>query len=479
MGKRAAIFTVGCRLNQAESALLAERLVAAGYSIVPFSEPADLGIIHTCTVTREADAKSRKMTRAFIRRNPDAFVAVIGCYSEVAPETLGQIEGVDLIVGNREKLELLGYVTNGKNAVPVIVSGELPTADFTLPVCGTAPLTHRANLKIQDGCDAMCSYCVIPYARGRARSRTMDNLLDEAARLVERGVKEIVLTGVNVGRYACAGQTLLDVIDRLDATPGLERIRLSSIEMHTMCEVRRAKCDMRRAKCDVRSATCEVRRAKCDVRRAKCEVRRATCEVRSANPDALLRRMNDPACALVPFLHVPLQSGADAILERMNRHYTGMACQAFFQHACDSVRDLCLGTDVLVGFPGETQADFEATCQILEQSPIAYAHVFRYSERPDTPAAAFPGKLTPKVIRERSAQVRALSAAKRRAFHERNLGKTLPVLFEAFDGHQWSGYTGNYIRVAVCSEEDLRNRIRPVMLERSCGDLVIGSLCDG
>jgi len=210
--KRASVHTLGCRLNQSESALIVEQLEAAGYQIVPFGQPASLGIINTCTVTGEADAKSRQLVRSFIRKNPDAYTAVIGCYSQMGYKALLEIEGVDLIVGNQEKLNVLDYVAAGKNHAPLVVRDRIDRGDFTIELAGGRPFTRRANLKIQDGCDFMCSFCVIPFARGRARSRAMDNLLDEARHLVARGAKEIVLTGVNVGAYGFQDMTIVDVV---------------------------------------------------------------------------------------------------------------------------------------------------------------------------------------------------------------------------------------------------------------------------
>jgi len=428
--KKAAIYTLGCRLNQAETAILTDRLVAAGYTLVPFGQPADLGIVHTCTVTGEADAKSRKTIRAFIRKNPDAFVAVIGCYAELAQDAIAQIDGVDLIVGSQGKLDLLDHVTAIKNAVPVIVRGPLDTENFTIPVCGDSALSRRANLKIQDGCDAMCSYCVVPFARGRPRSRALDNLIEDAKLLVARGAKEIVLSGIHVGRYRFQGQTIVDVIDRLAALDGLARVRLSSIEVTRV-------------------------------------------------PEALFERMNDPGHVLVPFLHVPLQSGSDRVLERMNRPYAAAAFRAFLDRAQHAVADLCIGTDVLVGFPGETGDDFDATCRLVEETCIAYAHVFKYSPRPGTPAATFPDHLDPAVLNRRSARARRLGARKQAQFHQQYLGRTLEVLFEHAEDGRWSGYTENYIRVAVQADEDLTNDLRPATLDRPEGNLVLGRLRNG
>ena len=425
--KRASVHTLGCRLNQSESAILTERLHASGYDMVPFGDPADLGIINTCTVTGEADAKSRKLVRSFIRKNPHAYTAVIGCYSQMGHEALSQIDGVDLIVGNQEKLNVLAYVAQGKNESPLVVRDRIDRDDFTIEIVGSTPTARRANLKIQDGCDFMCSFCIIPFARGRARSRDWFNLLDEARQLVQRGAKELVLTGVNVGTYRFDGRDIANVVDALNDIPGLARIRISSIEPTTI-------------------------------------------------PPPLLDRMNDPLHALVPYLHIPLQSGSNAILERMKRRYTRNEYLAFIQHARDTVPDICIGTDIMVGMPGEGDAEFEETASLLEHGPIDYAHVFVYSERSGTPAARMAQKIDPQAKALRSARIRRISAAKRQRFYEEHLGRETEVLFEHRENGVWVGYTGNYIRVAVRSSECLENELRMVYLEDIQGDYAKGGV---
>lgn len=271
--KRAMVHTLGCRLNQTESHLLRDRLTAAGYVVVPFGEAADFGIINTCTVTREADAKCRKAIRQFISRNPEAFTAVIGCYSQMGAAEIAGIPGVDLIVGNQDKFAVLDHLGEPKNAPPVILRERISGTDFSLQFVGDLPYDKRANLKVQDGCDFMCSFCIIPFARGRARSREWGNTLSEARAAARRGIKELVLTGVNVGTYEYTGRDIVDLVDALDEISGLLRIRISSIEPTTV-------------------------------------------------PLGLLDRMADSSHSLQPFLHLPLQSGSDAILRQMRRKYT-------------------------------------------------------------------------------------------------------------------------------------------------------------
>jgi len=425
--RRAAVYTLGCRLNHAETRLIAERLEQAGYTLVAFGEPADLGVINTCTVTAEADAKSRKAIRAFLRNNPRAFCAAVGCYAQLSAKALAQIEGVDLILGNRHKLDLLDYVAAGKHPEPVVVAQRLPEADFTIETYGGSRLAHRANLKIQDGCDCFCSYCVVPFARGAPRSRELDDLVAEARCLAYRGVKEVVLTGLNVGAYDYGGNTVVDVVDRLNAIDGLRRIRLSSIELNTI-------------------------------------------------PQGLLERMRASDHALVPFLHVPLQSASDRVLALMRRRYKAEDFRAFCERAAVAVPDLCIGADVLVGFPGETEEDFQETCRCVSDAPIAYTHVFRFSEREGTVAADLPDKVDPRTAHERSAELRRLGQHKRLEFQRRFLGRTMDVLFEQQEDGRWWGYTGNYLRVSVCSEDRLENEIRPALLEETRGAYVWGRL---
>lgn len=427
--KKAALYTLGCRLNQSESHILTEQLEAHGYSIVPFGEPADLGIVNTCTVTHEADAKSRKAIRAFVRKNPKALVAVIGCYSQMASKTVAEIPGVDLVIGNQEKLNLLHYLPSEKAGAPLIIRDQIQRDDFTIKTVGIEPMTRRANLKIQDGCDFMCSFCIIPFARGRARSRELANLLEEARQLVDRGAKELVLTGVNIGTYRHEGRNIVDVVQRLNEIDGLDRIRISSIEPTTV-------------------------------------------------PEELFDLMADVEHALVPYLHLPLQSGSNAVLERMRRLYTRDEYIDCVETARAMVPDLCVGADIMVGMPGETDEEFEETRSLLESGPIHYAHVFKYSDRDGAAASRSENKINPEVKNRRGAILRHISAEKQRRFHQSHEGRTLTVLFEHEEDGFWTGYTGNYIRVAARSNAILANTLHDVTLGESRGDFVLASLAE-
>ena len=426
--KRATVHTLGCRLNQSESAILEEKLREDGYTLVPFGTPADLAIVNTCTVTNEADTKSRKLVRQFIRKNPHAYVAVIGCYAQMGAKTLAGIDGIDLIIGNQEKLNVLDYVKAGKNQNALVIRDRIDRDDFSIDFGGEdSPLTRRANLKVQDGCDFMCSFCVIPFARGRARAREWDNLLSEARSLVERGAKELILTGVNIGTYDLENRNILHIVDALNTIDGLHRIRISSIEPTTI-------------------------------------------------PQALFDRMNDPDHALLPYLHIPLQAGANHILTAMRRKYTREEFLDFIFQAHEAVPGIGIGTDILVGFPGETDQDFEETCNALWKSPLFYAHVFKYSERAGTASVRMADKVPGQVINERGARLRKISADKTQLFFEHQLGDVHEVLFEQAQDGYWTGYTGNYTRVAAKSDADLTNEVRPVKLEAVRGDLILGIL---
>jgi threonylcarbamoyladenosine tRNA methylthiotransferase MtaB len=397
--------------------------------MVPFGEPADLAIINTCTVTSLADAKCRNVIRAYIRRNPNAFVAVIGCYSQIGYKEVAEIAGVDLVMGNREKMNVLDYVQLGKNERPLIIRDRITKEDFTIDFVGDRPYPKRANLKIQDGCSFVCSFCIIPKARGPARSRDLENLLDEAKQMAARGVKELVLTGVNIGTFESRDGDLLTVLDRLNAIDGIERMRISSIEPTTI-------------------------------------------------PTELFPRMNDPEHALLPFLHIPLQAGSDSVLRSMRRKYGLKEYLDFLDLANETVEDLCLGTDIMVGYPTEGEAEFEETCKTFMEHPFSYCHVFTFSERENTPAARMVDQVEVPEKQRRSAKLRRLSESKRYDYYSSHIGREMTVLFEDSKDGIWPGYTDNYIRVLVNADSTLQNQIARVKLERVVGDVVEGSLID-
>ena len=428
---RVSFHTLGCRLNQAESSTLANSFRQQRYQIVPFTEAADVCVINTCTVTEHGDAKNRQAIRAAYRKNPGVCIAVVGCYSQVAAEALQRMEGVKLVVGNARKLDLAHYVEEARHSqTPRVINPKIPRGAFREPVFPHHRLSTRSYLKIQDGCDFMCSFCIIPFSRGRGRSRRFENLLENAQAFIEAGTREIVLTGVNVGTYEDFPHGLLEVIDALQQQPKLARIRISSIEPTTV-------------------------------------------------PGAILERMADPAHKLVPFLHLPLQSGSDTILGRMKRRYCRESYREEVLKAIARVPELCLGTDVMVGFPGESDDDFEQTFQLLASLPLAYFHVFPFSERKGTPALRLQCKIQPDVKKRRGAVLRELSLQKRTAFYESFIGATRPVLFETpNDLGEISGYTDNYIKVVISppSPAELQNRILPVFFTETCQETMRGRL---
>ena len=424
---KATVYTLGCRLNQSESSIMEKSLENQGYSIVPFKDNSDLAIINTCTVTAKADSDCRHIIRNYIRRNPQSFVAVVGCYSQMGYKALAEIEGVDLIMGNQDKLDVINHVKMGKNDKPLVLRDRIVKDDFTIDYVGQSDSKTRANLKIQDGCDFMCSFCIIPMARGRARSRDLNNLLEEAKQLAGQGFKEIILTGVNIGTFNNSGASVLEVCDRLNEIEGIERIRISSIEPTTI-------------------------------------------------PTELFDRMNDSSDKLVPYLHIPLQSGSDKILKLMRRKYERQQYLDFICEANSKVKDLCIGTDVMVGMCGEGEDEFQETCDFLINSPVAYFHVFSYSERPGTASVKMDEKVSPQIIKRRSSVLRNISERKRLHYYEKFLGRELPVLFENSEDDHWSGYTDNYIRVSVPSKNSLENKIRNVKLNELTADFISGEL---
>lgn len=411
---RASFTSLGCRLNHTEAAVWAGQFSAKGYTIARWGEPTDVAVINTCSVTHRAEASCRNMVRRTLRRSPEAFVVVAGCYAQSGLDAIREIPGVDMIVGTEFKDTFADYLLRPRKLPePVVLhSARISRHEFEVPSTGRYDAT-RANLKVQDGCDFFCSFCIIPYTRGRERSRRFEDIHREADELAAGGYRELVLTGVNIGRYRSGGRTLADVADDLETIAGVERIRITSIEPTTV-------------------------------------------------EDRLVEGMA-AGRALCPYLHLPIQSGDDKVLERMGRRYTTKDYRDFVERAAAGIPGLGLGTDVIVGYPGETDEAFDRTCRFLDELPFAYYHVFSYSKRAGTRAVGLPGHLPPQVIAERSRELRARSDRRRREFARRHRGQTVDVLFEQQDATgRWTGLTPNYLRVAAVSEAPLANRIRPV-----------------
>jgi threonylcarbamoyladenosine tRNA methylthiotransferase MtaB len=424
----ASFHSLGCRLNQTEAALWAGAFRQKGYAIVEWGEPADLVVINTCSVTERGEATCRNAIRQALRRRSDAFVVVTGCYAQVGLEALREIDGIDMIVGTEYKDKFPALIEEPRKLDdPVVLHSNLiDDADFEIPATGHYHTT-RANLKVQDGCDFFCSFCIIPFTRGRERSRKLPDLVREARELVQAGYRELVLTGVNIGRYRYEGTTFDGMVGELEEIDALDRIRITSIEPTTI------------------------------------------------EPSLVARMARSRK--LCPYLHIPIQSGDAPVLDAMNRRYSPESYRRFVDEALEAVPEVGLGTDVIVGFPGETAESFESTYRFLESLPFAYFHVFSYSKRYGTKAGRLPGHVQSEIIKERSQRLRELSASKRVEFARRFVGREVDVLFEQQDDNGlWTGLTGNYLRVGVVSSEPIRNRIRKVEIREASSELSLGVL---
>ena len=398
-----ALHTLGCKLNSAETAAIGRRFLERGYTLVPVGESADVCVINTCTVTARADRECRQIIRRALRAPRDPLLVVTGCYAQLRPEEVASIPGVDLVLGTREKFDVLSYLPEVREGFgpQVHVSAAATADDFGPASTSAADDRTRAFLKVQDGCDYTCSFCTIPRARGTSRSQSIEASVSQAEELVAQGYREIVLTGVNVGDYGrTSGTNLLSLLRALESVPGLRRLRISSIEPNLLTD----------------------------------EIIQAAAS----------------SSVLCPHFHIPLQSGDDTVLRRMRRRYT-VADYAARVHAVRRILpDAGIGVDVIVGFPGETEAQFERTARFLTELPVSYLHVFTYSARPDTPAAGYPDQVSPRERQRRNAVLRSIGEMKRLSFHETLLGRTVQVLLEneVRDGRRM-GLAPNYARVAV------------------------------
>jgi threonylcarbamoyladenosine tRNA methylthiotransferase MtaB len=428
----AALCTLGCKVNQCETAYLEERLRGAGYGIVPFSRRADLYCLNTCAVTARAAMESRQLIRRALRQNPEARVVVTGCYAQIASAEIARIPGVSLILGSTAKVALLEHlIGSGSGATPAIRVGDPCAPGILQPLLLSAFAGRtRAFLKIQDGCDARCAYCIVPHARGGSRSIAAAPVLEQVERFLAGGFQEIVLTGIHLGQWGHdlePPRHLTSLIgDILERCPP-PRLRLSSLEPGEI------------------------------------------------TGELLDRMASEPR--LCPHLHVPLQSGDAAILGKMNRTYHPLFYRDLVRDAVTRIPDLAVGADVLVGFPGETEACFLNTYRLLESLPLAYLHVFPFSPRPGTPAAVMKGRVPPPVIRTRSALLRALDLAKRLAFMGCFVGTVRPVLLEgrsAADGGRL-GFSDNYIPVLVKSGEIGENQLLLARFEKIQGTRVVAT----
>ncbi len=426
MKQRVSFYTFGCRLNQSETAFLQDSLEANGYQVVDIKSPSDIVVINTCTVTQGGDADTSYLVRKINRLNPCARIALVGCQAQIQKEQLALLPNVRWVVGNGRKMDLVSVFNENPSPQECsVITPAIGREAFSLPSVSKDRDHTRAIIKIQDGCDFFCSFCEIPFARGRARSRVFEDILTQANALIAFGHKELVLTGINIGTYAYQDKTLMDVIQALEGIAGLQRVRISSIEPTTISPV--------------------------------------------------IFGMMGAGHKLCRHLHIPLQSGDDEILRGMKRQYTTDEFSALVRQV-GAVPQICIGTDVMVGFPGESDAHFDRTVEFLKELSVHYYHVFSYSPR-QTAKSRLMEIAPPHTIRERSRILRDLSWGKRRLFYESMLGITQFVLFEKQKEDGWfSGFTDNYVRVKVKASSDLFNQILPVRLQRIDGQAVLGEL---
>jgi threonylcarbamoyladenosine tRNA methylthiotransferase MtaB len=421
--KKVAFYTLGCKLNFSETSTIARDFEKENFDRVDFYEFADVYVINTCSVTENADKRFKTIVKQAQKSNPEAFLIAIGCYAQLQPKQLAEVEGVDLVLGATEKFKITDYLNDlTKNEVGAIHSCEIEDADFYVGSYSFGDRT-RAFLKVQDGCDYKCTYCTIPLARGTSRSDTLQNVLNNAREITQKGIKEIVLTGVNIGDYGKGEfgnkkheHTFFELVQALDTVEGLERVRISSIEPNLL---------------------------------------------KNETIDFVAQSKN-----FVPHFHVPLQSGSNHMLKLMRRRYMKELYMDRVAHIKAKMPNACIGVDVIVGFPGETDDLFLETYEFLNALDISYLHVFSYSERPNTVAATMEGKVPKSVRSKRSKMLRGLSAKKRRAFYESQLGTIQSVLFEGENKEGYiHGFTRNYVKVKSPWNPALFNTTREVNLK--------------
>jgi threonylcarbamoyladenosine tRNA methylthiotransferase MtaB len=410
---RVSFYTLGCKLNFSETSTIARSFKEMGYEKVEFEDTPDVYVINTCSVTENADKKCKSLVSKALRVNPDAFVAIIGCYAQLKPKEIAAIPGVDLVLGASEKFNLPSYIEAfKKNAETEIHACEIHDVEQFVPSYSKDDRT-RTFFKVQDGCDYSCAFCTIPLARGKSRSETVEKTLDAARKIIaESSPSEIVLTGVNTGDFGrYNGESFFDLVKGLDQLEGVSRFRISSIEPNLLSDEIIAFCA--------------------------------------------------ESQKFVPHFHVPLQSGSNRILRLMRRRYQRELYTQRVESILHHMPEACIGVDVIVGFPGETKEDFLETYQYLNELPISYLHVFTYSERDNTHAITMDGVVDQKERAERSQMLRILSEKKKRAFYNQHIGKIYPVLWEAEKtAEEMYGFTSNYIKVRTAWNAELINQIR-------------------
>ncbi len=420
--KKVAFYTLGCKLNFSETSTIARNFVNEGFTRVDFAEEADIYVINTCSVTDNADKRFKSIVKNALKKNENAFLIAVGCYAQLKPEELAAVDGVDLVLGATEKFNVVSYINDlSKNNVGEVHSCEIKDADFYVGSYSVGDRT-RAFLKVQDGCDYKCTYCTIPLARGISRSDTLENVIDNAKEIASKGIKEIVLTGVNIGDYGKGEfgnkkheHTFLELVKKLDTVDDIDRLRISSIEPNLL-------------------------------------------------KDETINFVSE-SDSFVPHFHIPLQSGSDALLKKMKRRYLRKTYTNRVHQIKNVMPNACIGVDVIVGFPGETDELFLETYNYLNDLDVSYLHVFTYSERPNTEAVHLEGVVPKRKRAKRSKMLRGLSAKKRRAFYESQIGNTLTVLFESENKEGYiHGFTENYVKVKTPWNPELVNTLHTVEL---------------
>jgi threonylcarbamoyladenosine tRNA methylthiotransferase MtaB len=414
--KKAAYYTLGCKLNFAETSSIARELEESGFARVEFNETPDVYVINTCSVTDHADKKCRNIVRKALRYNPNAFIVVIGCYAQLKPEEIASIEGVDLVLGANEKFKVADYLESldKKDKGEIKANHIKETKDFVSSY--SFGDRTRSFLKVQDGCDYFCSFCTIPLARGRSRNDTIQNTVAKAKEIASTEVKEVVLTGVNIGDFGkTTGERLIDLVKALDEVEGIERYRISSIE-----------------------------------------------------PDLLSDEIIDFVASskrFAPHFHIPLQSGSDKILSAMRRRYESSLYKRRVERIKEKMPYCCIGVDVIVGFPGETEEEFLTTYNFLNELNVSYFHVFTYSERENTTALRIEDVVPFEVRQKRNRMLQILSEKKKRAFYQENQHKTVKVLFEQEEQEGYLyGFSENYVKVKAPYAPELINQLLEVNL---------------
>jgi len=431
-GKTVAFYTLGCKLNAYDTEWLREQFETHGYRVVAFGEAADVTVVNTCTVTSQGDAQSRQALRRAQRISPDGVVVAAGCYAQTDADALMAMPEVDLVVGTAEKAQLLDLVDGDRPPGRRFVSRSRPAKFHDMDIRDFSGRA-RAFVKIQEGCNAFCTFCIVPFARGRSRSRSLESTLGQVKRLADVGYQEVILTGIHVGDYGAdlSNVALLDVLEAVEKIEGLRRFRISSIEATEITD----------AMVDFFSTS------------------RKFCR----------------------HLHIPLQSGDDGILKAMRRPYTRSDYVALVERLAERIPGIGLGADVMAGFPGETETAFRNTFELIAQSPVAYLHVFPYSPRRRTLAARMAGQIDPQVKKGRAAKLRALGTQKTEAFQRRFLGETLEVIFENRrqpDTDRLQGVSDNYIRVCAPGPDCAMDRVCRVRIDRLEGNRAVGDVVE-